>query len=165
MSSLNKLRTWQLLTGLLMVILGSTVFIVAVSGGFGGLSRAEVSGEYRCKGECNDGYMDLTPEKYDELVTEKKSFVVFVDQEGCKTADNLGRFVMDFAKAKGIKIFKMMFEDVKTTSLHDLVKYYPSVAVVSNGKVVGFLRADADEDSDAYNKYEAFEAWANWYLK
>ena len=164
MKFLNKLKTWQLLVGLLVVILGSAGFIVAVSGGFSG-GKVEVSAEYRCGSECDGKYMDLTAEDYEKSVTEKKTFVVLVDQGGCKTADRLKDFVADYAIKKGIKVFRMMFSDMKTTSLYDLVKYYPSVAVVSDGKVVGFLRADEDEDSDAYNKSEAFEAWIDKYLK
>ena len=161
----SNFKTWQLVLGLLIVVVGGILFVVAVSGGFDGDSRAVLDAEYRCDGECGGGFMDLSPDEYERLVAEKKSFVVFVDQGGCKTADNLRGFVSDYADARGFKVYRMMFEDVKKTSLYDFVKYYPSVAVVSRGKVIGNLRADSDEDADAYNKYEAFEGWADKYLK
>ncbi|MBQ6461127.1 hypothetical protein IJJ36_01685, partial [Candidatus Saccharibacteria bacterium] len=101
----------------------------------------------------------------EKKVAEKKSFVVFIDQGGCTTADRLRGFVKDYASSHGFKVYRMMFEEMKKTSLHDFVKYYPSVAVISRGKVVGYLRADADEDSDAYNNYDAFLTWMQKYLK
>lgn len=165
MGFLKKLKVWQLLIGVIVVVGGGILFVVAVSGGFDGLSKAEVSTEYRCEGECDGEYIELSPDEYSKLIADKKSFVVLVDQGGCKTADMLKGFVKDFATEKGIKVLRIMFEDMKKTSLHDTVKYYPSVVVVSNGKVTGFLRADSDEDADAYNKYEDFEAWINKYLK
>lgn len=149
--------------GLFLVIGGSTLFIVGVSGGFG-TEKAVLDPEYECV-KCKFEYTDLGISKYEQLITDKKSFIVMVDQGGCKTAEKLKEFVRDFAEAKKIKVYKMMFEDVKKTSLHDFIKYYPSVAVISRGKVIGYLRADSDEDSDAYNKYEAFEDWINKYLK
>ena len=103
--------------------------------------------------------MELTPDLYESLVAEGKSFVVFVDQGGCTTADRLRGFVKDYASSHGIKVYRMFFEDMKKTSLHDFVKYYPSVAVILRGKVMGYLRADSDEDSDAYNNDDAFLTW------
>ena len=77
--------------------------------------------------------------------------MVFVDQGGCKTADNLRGFVLDYAKEKGLKVYRLFFGDMKETSMHDKVKYYPSVVMVSKGRIVGFLRADSDEDAVVYN--------------
>lgn len=162
---LTKLKTWQLLIGLLLVIGGTTLFIVGVSGGFG-TEKAVLDKEHICEEDCEFSYMELTPEAYEKLVVEKKSFVVMVDQGGCTTAERLREeFVKNFAIDKGIRVYKMMYSDLLKTSLHDFVKYYPSVAVVSNGKVKGWLRADSDEDSDAYNKYNKFEEWMQKYLE
>ena len=90
--------------------------------------------------------------------------MVFVDQDGCTTADRLRGYVKDWAASAGVKVYRMMFSEVKESSLHDAVKYYPSVAVVSRGHVVGALRADSDEDAAAYNDYEAFRGWMGRWL-
>ena len=158
------MKIWQLVLGLILVVGGTTVFIVLVSGVLGS-SYAVLDSEYLCGESCDGEYMELEPDSYDSLVTEGKSFVVFVDQGGCTTADRLEGYVKDYGVSHGFKVYRMMFEEMKKTSLHDSIKYYPSVAVVSRGKVIGFLRADSDEDSDAYNKYEAFEKWMGKYLK
>ena len=161
---MKKLKTWQLLIGLVLIILGSVLFILAVSGVFG-QSKAEISEEYVCGEDCDGEYIELTPEEYEKMIEEKKSFVVFVDQSGCTTANRLRIYLEDWSNERGIKIFKIMFEQMKKTSLHDFVKFYPSVAVISNGQPIGWLKADEDADSDAYNNYDAYKIWASQYLK
>lgn len=70
----------------------------------------------------------------------------------------------DWAKEAGIRVYKMMFGDMKESGLHEFVKYYPSVALVSHGRVVAWLRADSDEDADMYNDYDVFKAWMEKYV-
>ena len=157
-------KIWQLVIGLILVVGGTVVFILAVSGVFSS-PRAEISVEYLCGDDCSGEYIEIGVDEYEKLIEEKKSLVVFVDQGGCTTADRLEGYVSDWAKDKGVKPFKIMYEQMKKTSLADSVKFYPSVAVISNGKPIGWLRADEDEDSDAYNNYDAFLTWIQKYLK
>ena len=159
----SKLKTWQLVLLLLVVVGGTVLFVGATSGWFGG-SKVVLDAEYYCGEDCDDEMMELSGAEYKDLVKEGKSFVVFIDQSGCTTADRLRGYVADFAREAGIKVYRMMFSEARDTSLHDYVKYYPSVAVVSHGKVVTWLRADSDEDADYYNDYEAFVTWARRYL-
>lgn len=161
--ALAKLKIWQLVLALVLIVGGVVLFIGAVGGWFGS-SKVVLDVEYYCGEECDGEYMELDGEEYERLIREKKSFIVFVDQTGCKTADKLRGYMKDYATKIGVKVYRIMFDKARETSLHDTVKYYPSVAVVANGRVVGFLRADADEDSDAYNKPEAFEEWIKRYL-
>ena len=58
-----------------------------------------------------------------------------------------------------------MFSDVKGSSLGEKVKYYPSMAIISKGKVLAWLRADSNDDAPAYNNYEDFENWMRKHLK
>ena len=148
-----------LIVALVVVLMGSVLFVGAASGWFED-PKVTLDAEFYGEGEM----VDLAGADYEGLVGAGKSFVVFVDQEGCTTADRLEEFVKDLAKEKGIRVQKMVFADVKETSLHDYVKYYPSVVVVSKGKPVAWLRADADEDADAYNETEAFRGWISKYL-
>lgn len=161
---MKNLKVWQLVL-LLVVVIGGSVFFVGLSSGWFSSVNVKFSPEYLCGENCDGEFLDLTPEEYEKLVAEKKSFMVFVDQGGCTTADRLRGFVKDYASSAGIRVYRIDFSDMKETSLHESVKYYPSVALVSSGKVVGFLRADSDEDSDAYNKYEAFLDWMGKYVK
>lgn len=160
---LAGLNVWQLVLSLFAVVGGAVLFVGAVSGWFGN-NKVVLDTEYYCGESCDDRMMELTGTEYEELMKDGKSFVVFVDQNGCTTADRLRGYVMDFANSRGIRAYRMMFADARETSLHDYVKYYPSVVMVSRGRVVSYLRADSDEDADYYNDYEMFVSWMNRYL-
>lgn len=149
-----------LIIALVVVLAGGVLFVGAVSGWFDD-SKVVLDAEYYGEGA---EFMELTASEYEELVEAKKSFVVFIDQGGCTTADRLRGYVLDWVGKNGVKVYRMMFSEVKESSLHSEVKYYPSVAVISKGKVKGYLRADEDEDAEAYNYYEAFKEWIGKYL-
>ena len=146
---------------LVVVLIGGVLFVGAVSGWFDD-GRVELSPEFLNAEEPD--LVDLSVEEYGKLVDEKKSFIVFIDQDGCTTADKVREFVKNLTSERKIMVYRMMFRDMKETSLHDGIKYYPSVALVSHGKPVVWLRADSDEDADAYNDYDAFLTWINKYL-
>ena len=146
----------------IVVVLIVGVLVVAVSSGWFGDSKVVLDTEY--VGEFQD-FMPLSITEYDDLIKEEKSFVVFVDQEGCTTADRLRGYVEDYAKEKGLKVYRMLFSEVRESSMHEFIKFYPSVVLVSRGKPVAWLRADADEDADAYNDYGSFRGWIGRYLE
>lgn len=149
-----------LIIALVVVLIGGVVFVGAVSGWFDD-PKITLDSEYYGEGA---EFMELTAGEYEGLVEAKKSFLVFVDQGGCTTADRLREYVTQYMTETGILVYRMMFAEVKESSLHSEVKYYPSVAVISKGKVVGYLRADADEDAEAYNNFDAFKEWISKYL-
>ena len=154
----KQLGVLGLIVALVVVLLGSLVFVGAVAGWFDD-SKVVLDAEYLCGDGCDGEYMELTKEGYEGLIGEKKSFVVLVDQNGCTTADRMRGYVQDWAIDAGVKVYRMMFEEVKESSLHEYVKYYPSVVVVEKGRVRVYLRADSDEDAGIYNDYGEFESW------
>lgn len=156
---LAGLRVWQLLVLLVVVVGGAVLFVGAASGWFSGGSVVTLDEEYYCRTECDGEYLEISGAEYEGLAEAGKSFVVFVDQGGCTTADRLRGFVKDWGMGAGVKAYRMMFSEVKKSSLGNNVKYYPSVVVVSRGKPVAWLKADSDEDAEAYNNYDAFKDW------
>lgn len=154
----KQLSVLGLIVALVVVLFGSLLFVGAVAGWFDD-PKVTLDNDYNCEGECD--FMELSASEYDALMAERKSFVVFIDQDGCTTADRLRGYVRDWASSAGVKVYRMMFADMKETSLHADVKYYPSVVIVDKGAVRDFLRADSDEDADAYNDYGTFERWIN----
>ncbi len=139
----------------LVVVLFSSVLFMGLVGWFG---EAKITLDQEYRGESTE-LMDLSVSEYDELIKAKKSFVIFVDQGGCTTADRLRGYVQDWATTNEIKAYRMMFKDVKESSLHEYIKYYPSVVLVDKGRVRVYLRADSDDDAKMYNDYGEFEAW------
>ena len=158
----KPVRAWVLSIALVAVVGGSILFVGAVAGWFDS-KTVTLSEEYYHSD--TQEFMELDKLGYENLVAEKKSFVVFIDQEGCKTADNLQGFLQNYMAEHQIAIYKMMFTEMKETALHDNIKYYPSVAIISGGKLVTYLRADSDEDANIYNNSEALETWMNKWVK
>ncbi len=161
-------RSWgvgKLAVALVVVVLGGVLFVGAASGWFDGGKKVVLDAEYVCGTECDGEFLEgesgagLTASEYEELIVAKKSFILLVDQGGCTTAERLKGYMRDFAKEAGVKVYRMTFSEVKNSSLHEKVKYYPSVVVVSRGEVIGFLRADSDDDAKMYNDYEEFKGW------
>ena len=148
-----------LFLGLVAVVGGAILFVGAVSGWFGDsmAPKTTLSPEYLAEG--TPVLMDLSPEEYENLISEQKSFVVFVDQAGCKTAVNLKGFLESYMKEHHFSAYRLMFSELKGTSLHNYVKYYPSIAIIDRGKVRTYLRADVDEDAEEYNSKAALAEW------
>ena len=161
----KQARVLGLIVALIVVLFGGLLFVGAVSGWFDDdkviLDNEYVNFEYDDE---QSFYEELDAGKYDELVRLKKSFIVFVDQDGCTTADKLREYIIEYEKEVKIAVYRMMFSEVKESSLHEFVKYYPSVALVDRGVVRWYLRADSDEDDDFYNNYEVFKGWMNQHL-
>ena len=146
-----------LVVALVAVLIGGVLFVGAVSGWFDD-SRVKLDAEYYTD---ESELMNLTVDGYEGLIEAKKSFVVFVDQTGCTTADRLREYVMGYMDDVGMSGYKMMFGEMKESSLHEFVKYYPSVVIIDKGRVAKWLRADEDEDAEIYNDYDAFKDWMN----
>lgn len=141
---------------LVAVVGGGLLFIGAVSGWFE--QKVTLDEEYNCEDDCKS-FVEVDVEGYENMIKEGKSFVLLVDQGGCKTADRTRMNIGEWAARNQKRVNRMMFSEVKESSLHNDVKYYPSVVVVGKGRVKAFLRADADADADAYNNYDDLANW------
>ena len=161
---LSGLKIWQLLLLLVVVVGVGIVFIGAMAGWFN-KSRVVLSREMYCGEECDEYLISIDRSEYDKLLKERKSFVLMVDQGGCKTADKVRGHIEEYASDAGIRVYRMMFDEMKESSLHEYVKYYPSVVLVSDGKVVAWLKADEDGDVGKYNNYVDFREWMDEYLR
>lgn len=147
---------------LLLVVVGSVLFVGAASGWFDGVKKIAVDKEYYCsQPKCYFELKDIDIEEYEQMAKDGKSFVAMVDQGGCTTADRLREYAEKYSNDRKFVIFRLMFSDIKESSIGEKIKYYPSMAVVSKGEIVSWLRADNDEDAPAYNNYDDFAAWMN----
>ncbi len=151
----KQLGVLGLIIALIIVLLGSLIFVGAVAGWFDD-PKVMIDESYLTE---SPELKDIEPEDYKELIDAKSSFIVFVDQDGCTTADRLRGYMDDYIEEKGITAYRIMFEDMKETTLHNSIKYYPSVAIINKGEVKYYLRADSDEDADIYNDYNVFKNW------
>ena len=98
----KQLGVLGLIIALVVVLIGGLVFMGAVAGWFDD-PKVVLDAEYVCVDDSSEcGFMELTADKYEELVKARKSFVVFVDQDGCTTADRLRGYVSDWAAGAGV---------------------------------------------------------------
>lgn len=102
---------------------------------------------------------DITKEEYEKLISEHKSFIVLVDNPGCITAERMRQMLSELPDSLQFKYYRLMWEDTKQSSLHQYVQYYPSLAIVKDGKVVAHLKADSDADAPVYNNPSDLEKW------
>jgi hypothetical protein len=62
------------------------------------------------------------------------------------------------------KYYQFMWSEAKESSLREYVAFVPSVAVIRDGEVVAWLRADSDEDTEYFNSAEALQSWIAKYV-
>lgn len=108
--------------------------------------------------------IDIDKEAYEKLIQEKKSFVVMVDKPECYTTADMRKRMSEFPEDMQFKYYRIMWSQARESSLHDYVKFVPSVAIIHNGEVVDFLDADSDEDTPKYNEAQALQDWIKSYI-
>ncbi|MBR3378294.1 hypothetical protein IKG50_03120 [Candidatus Saccharibacteria bacterium] len=142
-------------TGLLVT--GAIIFILNNQGP---KKPFRLDDEYYAKSEA----ITIKKDEYEKLIEDKKTFLIMIDKPGCvMTADMMG-FMADFPDDMQFKYYRMLWEDVAQSSLHEYVKFTPSMAVVYEGKVIDWLQADKDEDADYFNNADALQSWIREYI-
>ena len=110
-------------------------------------------------------FNEIGIEEFNELVENKESFAIFIYQPLCATSYEFNQVLTEFSKMHQISFYKMSFTDMKETELGDTIKYYPSFAIYQEGKLVDYLDANSNEDTDAYKSVEGFKSWFASYVK
>lgn len=123
--------------------------------------KTTLSSEYYTQAEIKN----ISIDKLRTLVSEQKSFAVFVSQPDCRTADDLRRILGEFTEQYQLTVYEIAFSELKQSDLAPDVKYYPSFIIFRAGKVKAFLHADSTEDSAAYNSFEGFSDWFQKHAK
>lgn len=104
-----------------------------------------------------------TPE-LEELINYKESFVVFVSQTMCLASSSFEVVINDFLEEYPITIYEINYSELKKSDLGNFLEHYPSFVIYENGKVVDFLDANADEDTDYYKTADGLESWLTTYV-
>lgn len=104
-----------------------------------------------------------TPE-LEELINNKESFVVFVSQDMCLASSSFEVVINEFLEEYPITIYEINYSESKESDLGDFLEHYPSFIIYKNGKVVDFLDANADEDTEYYKTADGLESWLTTYV-
>ena len=108
--------------------------------------------------------IEINISELEELISDKESFVVFVSQDMCLASSNFEVVINDFLEEYPITIYEINYSELKESDLGDFLEYYPSFVIYKNGKMVDFLDANADEDTDYYKTKEGFKNWVTQYV-
>lgn len=122
--------------------------------------RFRLDSEYYAKSES----MYIEKDEYEQLIRDKKSFVIMIDKPGCVKTSEMSVSLSGFPDDMQFKYYHIYWDEAKETSLHEKVKYTPSVALVHDGEIVDWLDADAEEDEPLYNDPEALQDWIREYI-
>ena len=106
----------------------------------------------------------IDKDEYEQLISEKKSFIVMIDKPGCLKTAEMSVSLSGFPDDMQFKYYHLYWDEAKESSLHEKVKYTPSVALIHEGEVVDWLDADAKEDEPLYNDSKALQNWIREYI-
>ena len=101
--------------------------------------------------------LELNKEEYENLLSEKKSFVLMVDNSGCMTTAKMREMLENISEK--FTYYRIYWPEARNTNIKNYINYFPSVMVVENGAVKFYLRADKDEDAIYYNDETELKNW------
>ena len=108
--------------------------------------------------------IDLDKDQYENLIAQKKSFIVIIDKPCCTTTQAMREQMASFPEDMQFKYYNMMWSEVRSSSLHEHVKFTPSVAIIKEGTGLVWLQSDRDEDSEYFNNADALRDWIKSYV-
>ncbi len=135
------------------------MFCVAVFLGSYYLFKSQEPKTFRFENELygDSEAIDIKKDDYERMISEKKSFVVMVDKPDFYTTADMCERMASFPEDMQFKYYRIMWGEAKESSIHDYVKFVPSVVIVRKGEVVDFLDADSDDDTPKYNEAQAYK--------
>ena len=107
---------------------------------------------------------ELDLEGLEKLIEDKESFGVFVYLPGCTSCAAFSDVLNDFQKQNTITFYKTQIKYAKETDIGNKIKYAPSFVIFKEGKIVGYLDAESDEDLPFYETVENFKEWLTKYI-
>ena len=138
---------------LFIVVVAVTVYIVVTKD-----DRFYLSDEYYNNGTFNE----ITSEQIDGL--SNKKYILYTYNNYCSFATPCDKIFQTFSNDYKIDILSINYEQFKNTSFNKIVKYAPSVMIISNNKVVAYLDAENDRDVEKYQNVDAFKEWLEKYI-
>lgn len=112
----------------------------------------------------NSEFIELDKNTLNNLIEDKKSFVIFIYQPLCAASVEFNKVLDEFLETNQITIYKMPYSEMKETELSKHIKYYPSFVIYHDGKFVSYLDASSDEDKKYYSTKEEFMNWFTKYI-
>ena len=112
----------------------------------------------------NSSFNELDVDSYNKLIENKESFAIFIYQPLCTTSYDFNKVLTEFSLDYQISFYKMSFANMMETDLKQSIKYYPSLVIFNEGKLVDFLDANSEEDINYYKNSDEFKNWFTSYV-
>ena len=109
--------------------------------------------------------VEITASEFNQLVTEKKSFVVVLHMVVCPAEFPVTNSAKELAHSEGMVIYSLVEDEFKQTFLAETIKYLPSVAIIHEGELAGYLDAEADKDVRYYKTAEGLKEWMEQWIE
>ncbi len=107
-------------------------------------------------------YIDISLNEYSKI--KDTSYVLFTFNSYCQFSKPCDQVFKEVMEQYNISFLAMPYDRFKNTSLHDKVKYAPSIIIVKKGKIVAYLDAESNKDIDIYQDSKKFEKWLSKYI-
>jgi len=112
----------------------------------------------------SSSFNELNIDTFGNLISNKKTFAVFIYQPLCSASYEFNKVLTKFANEYQISFYKLSFNDMKKTELKQYVKHYPSLVIYHEGKLIDYLDANSDEHSEYYKTVDGFRKWFSSYV-
>lgn len=136
------------------------MFCILITGCKKEVSKFSFDEKYYNKSE----FIELEKDNLNKLIKDKESFGIFIYQPLCSNSYEFNKVLTEFSKKYQISFYKMSFSNMKETNLGETIKYYPSLVIFKDGKMVDYLDANSNEDSDYYKTLRGFKKWFSKYV-
>lgn len=108
--------------------------------------------------------VDIDSKELTNILKSNDSFILFTYNPYCNFKVSCENVVENFSKNNNITIFKIPFEEFKSTKLYNTIKYAPSIILINKGKIETYLDPNKDEDSIKYQEEKALKDYIEMYV-
>ena len=110
----------------------------------------------------NGEYIEINEKEFAKM--ENTSYVLFIYNSYCQFSVPCQDIFKSVMEKYNISFLAMPYAEFKNTSLHNKVKYAPSVIIVKDGNIKAYLDSEKDSDIDLYQDSQKFEKWLSKYI-
>lgn len=107
------------------------------------------------------GMMQINTTGFDDLIKNKESFAIFIYEPSCVTSSDFNNVLTEFTEKYNINIYKLSFQEMKNTDLSKYITFCPSFAIYKQGKLIDYLDAEDNNDTE---KFKSLDSFSNWFF-
>ena len=110
----------------------------------------------------NMSIVDINAEKYNKLVDNKESFILYMYLDGCTTCAAFKPIATEFVLKNKITVYRIEYKELAKTDLK--IDYAPSFALIKKGKLKAYLDAESQKDVVYYKDVNKLQSWVEKYV-